>query len=59
MNFDFCHKICSAGKKASEKILAESDSVSDAAIDFWYFIDECSKTCPYKDNKITNEEEIN
>ena len=28
---------------------SESDSVSDAAIDFHYFIEECYKNCPYKE----------
>ena len=58
MNLDFCHKTCTVGKKVSKEILDESESVKDAAIDFWYFIDECLKTCPYKEehDKFTAEE---
>lgn len=55
VDFKYCNQKCSVGKEASKKYLDESEAVSDAAIDFWYFIKECFKTCPYKDNYETEE----
>ena len=59
MNFNYCYKCCEVGKAAAAKILAESDSVSDAAIDFQYFIEDCFKTCPYKEAVLKAEENDN
>ena len=49
MDYVYCYKHCEKGKAEANKILAESDSVSDAAIDFDYFATECFNTCPYKE----------
>jgi hypothetical protein len=54
-DFEYCNQKCSVGKAASQKCLDKNESVSDAAIDFWYFIEECFKTCPYKDKHKTEE----
>jgi hypothetical protein len=55
VNFDYCNKECPVGIKAGRECLADNESVSDAVIDFWYFIEECFKTCPYKDKHNTEE----
>ena len=47
MNCDYCSK-CPIGSQASEKFLDKNNSPYDAAIDFMSFVNECSKTCPYK-----------
>jgi hypothetical protein len=49
MNYIYCYKHCEKGKTEANKILAESDSVSDAVIDFDYFAAECFNTCPCKE----------
>lgn len=49
MNGTYCYEKRTIGKQAAKEILAESESVSDAAIDFHYFIEKCYKNCPYKD----------
>ncbi len=54
-DFEYCNQKCSVGKAASQKCLDENESISDAAIDFWYFVEECFKTCPYKDKHNTEE----
>jgi hypothetical protein len=55
MNLDYCNKKCPIGSKARSECLAENESVGDAVIDFWHFVDKCIKTCPYKD-KHTEED---
>ena len=55
MNLDYCNKKCPIGISTSKEILDKNESISDAAIDFWYFIKECFKTCPYKDKHKTEE----
>lgn len=49
MDYTYCYKYCEKGKTEADKILASSDSVSDAAIDFNYFVEDCFETCPYKE----------
>lgn len=55
MNLDYCNENCPIGKKAKDEFLNDNNSVFDAVIDFWYFVDECIKTCPYKDKYTTEE----
>jgi hypothetical protein len=55
MNIDYCSKKCPIGIKACKELLAESESVFDARIDFELFTVECFKTCPYKDEHKTEE----
>ena len=45
----YCYEKCITGRQAAEKYLRENNSVSDAAIDFQYFVEDCYKNCPYKD----------
>jgi hypothetical protein len=52
MDFTYCYNRCKVGQAAAAKILADSDSVSDAAIDFQYFIEGCAKSCPYKESVL-------
>jgi hypothetical protein len=52
MDYTYCYKYCEKGKAEASKILADSESVSDAAIDFNYFVEECFNTCPYKDEVL-------
>lgn len=54
VNITYCSKKCPIGMKASREFLDNNNSAYDAALDFCFFVDECFKTCPYKDmhNKI-------
>lgn len=49
MDIEYCYKKCKKGKNNSDRFLKENNSVYDAAIDFWFFVDDCFKTCPHKD----------
>jgi hypothetical protein len=49
MDYTYCYKYCEKGKAEANKILANSDSVSDAAIDCNYFVEDCFGTCLYKE----------
>lgn len=55
MDFNYCYKKCPIGKQASAEFLDKNNSAYGAAMDFNLFIDECSKTCQYK-NKSTEDE---
>ena len=57
MNISYCDKICPLGSKKSEEFLDKNNSVFDAAIDFTYFVEECFKTCPYREYHIKETEE--
>jgi hypothetical protein len=46
---DFCIKGCPLGKEKSREFLDKNNSVYDAAMDMYFFVDECVKTCPHKD----------
>jgi hypothetical protein len=46
---NFCIKECSLGIKKSEEFLDKNSSAFDAAMDMCFFVEECKKTCPYKD----------
>lgn len=48
MDFTYCYKTCPIGKQASADFLEKNNSACDAAMDFNFFVDECSKTCRYK-----------
>ena len=47
----YCGEHCSIGKAAQETFLDQNNSAYDAVIAFWAFIENCVKTCPYKNNK--------
>ena len=49
---DYCIKDCPIGKAKTEELLRKNNSVYDAAMDMHFFVKECRKTCPYKDNWI-------
>lgn len=49
MNRCYCGTECPKGKKASEDFINKNNSAFDAAIDFSLFVNECFKTCPYKE----------
>jgi len=49
MDIKYCDNQCNVGIKARDKFLAENNSAYDAAFDFLYFVENCFKTCPYKD----------
>lgn len=55
LNIKYCCEKCPLGIAKSERLLAENNSAIDAAIDFSFFIDECLKTCMYKNKEIENE----
>lgn len=58
MDITYCNNNCSTGMTARDKFLAKNSSVFDAAFDFNYFVENCFKSCPYKDAH-TKQEEIN
>lgn len=43
-----CYNDCSIGKAACDAFLVKNNSVINAASDFNYFVENCFKTCPYK-----------
>ena len=47
-NISYCGEHCPIGKAEKRKCLDNSESVFDAVMDFWYFADECKKTCIQK-----------
>jgi hypothetical protein len=51
---DFCINECPLGIKKSDEFLNKNNSVYDAVADMWSFVDECLKTCPYKDKFEAN-----
>lgn len=53
MNIEYCYEKCKIGRKAAEKFLADNNSALDAATDFRFFTDECSKTCKNKNTGST------
>ncbi len=52
---NFCIKGCPLGEEKSEEFLNRNNSAYDAAIDMCLFVEECIKTCPYKDKLNTKE----
>lgn len=57
IDLEYCYKNCVRGKSASEEFLEKNNSVYDAVSDFWAFVDECFKTCPYKDKHVKEKSE--
>ena len=49
MNIKYCFEQCKTGQDVSDKLIDKNNSAIDAAIDFGIYVDECYKTCPYKD----------
>ena len=54
MDLNFCSIECEKGRKAVSKFLLKNNSAYDAFIDFKYFIEECIKTCPYREKVKAN-----
>ena len=50
----YCYEHCKIGKAASDTFLELNNSAFDAAIDFRCFVENCFKTCPYKQARINN-----
>ena len=48
MFFSYCDNGCEKGKKMLNEYLDKNNSAFDAFVDFQYFVEECSKSCPYK-----------
>jgi hypothetical protein len=46
---NYCIKECPLGKEKSEEFLNRNNSAYDAAMDMYFFVEECKNTCPYKD----------
>ena len=46
---DFCIKGCPLGREKSKELLDKNNSAYDAAMDMYFFVEECVKTCPYRD----------
>lgn len=49
MTHDYCISKCKIGLDKSRELLDANNSPYDAAFDFSCFIDECFKTCPYRE----------
>ena len=52
---DFCTKECPIGRKKSRELLDRHNSVYDAAMDMYFFVEKCVNTCPYKDKLSVKE----
>lgn len=48
LDITYCYEKCEVGKAAAQRFLDINNSAFDAATDFRFFTDECSKTCPNK-----------
>jgi hypothetical protein len=48
---DFCIKSCPVGIEKSKELLDKNNSAYDAAIDMYFFVEECMKTCPHKEEQ--------
>lgn len=48
-DISYCIENCPIGRDKSLELLEECNSACSAAIDFRFFVDECIKSCPYKD----------
>ena len=57
---DYCIDKCPLGKEKSKEFLDKNESAYDAAMDMHFFVQECLKTCSYKDirENINGIEEI-
>lgn len=47
MDFIYCNEDCPKGIEARNTFLNRYNSAYDAITDFRYFVEECSKSCPY------------
>jgi hypothetical protein len=58
-DLSYCYEKCEKGSVFAKKSIWDCESVFDAAFDFQCFVDECFKTCPYKDchKKVTHDED--
>jgi hypothetical protein len=45
---EFCLKHCEIGKQKTKELLANNNSAYDAALDFFWFVEKCKKTCPHR-----------
>ena len=52
MNCSYCDKVCPIGRQASKDFLDSNNSAYDAAMDFLAFVENCFRTCPYKDKHL-------
>ena len=56
-NPKYCIKQCPIGVRAREKFMQEAESISDAAIDMWEFVDSCvEKGCEFEKERADYEE---
>jgi hypothetical protein len=46
---DFCITGCPIGLEKSREFLDKNNSAYDAAMDMYFFVENCIKTCPHKD----------
>jgi hypothetical protein len=59
LDISYCFKKCLLGQATAEDILNKNHSVFDAASEFRFFIERCSKNCPFKDNiTVTDKEHL-
>jgi hypothetical protein len=58
LDITYCNTNCPTGIAAREKFLAINNSVFDAAIDFNFFVNDCSKTCPYQKEHNLDKEPV-
>ena len=51
-NTTYCVEQCEIGVAAKKVFLNENESVFGAASAFWQFVDNCTKVCPYKADRL-------
>ena len=49
-----CIDKCPAGQQKYKDLLEAYNSIYEAVIRFRFFVEDCSKTCPYKNNLNNN-----
>ena len=54
VNIAYCDKKCPIGMKAGREFLDNNNSAYEAGLNFSSFVEECFKTCQYKEmhNKV-------
>lgn len=56
MDIAYCNNNCSVGIAKRNEFLDSTDSVFDAAFDFNCFVENCFKSCPYKEANTKQKE---
>ena len=49
MNTNYCYEKCERGKAFADNAIWKCESALDASFEFIHFVEDCFKTCPYRD----------